>query len=54
MIRRALEGKAWSPEKVEDFREWHEGRLREMAYPPNICEELRTAREAWLRQSARP
>lgn len=33
---------------VQAFREWHEGRLKELAYPEAICDELRDAREKWI------
>lgn len=43
----------WDADKVSAFRTWHESRLSELSYPETICEELRKAREAWLRQSQR-
>jgi hypothetical protein len=38
----------WSQEKIEDFRKWHDQRLRELQYPDSIIQELTRARERWL------
>jgi hypothetical protein len=38
----------WSAEKIKDFRDWHDTRLKELGYPPEIVKELTDARERWL------
>ena len=38
----------WSKEKIEEFRNWHNNRLAELNYPPELVKELSDARERWL------
>lgn len=38
----------WSAEKLRDFREWHDRRMAELNYPPEIVQQLTDARERWL------
>lgn len=34
--------------EIAAFREWHEGRLKELNYPPAMVEKLRADRERWF------
>jgi hypothetical protein len=36
---------------VDDLRRWHESRLRELNYPPEIFHRLSHDREFWLHSS---
>lgn len=38
----------WTREQVDGFIDWHEKRLKELNYPPEVVKELRRARERWL------
>lgn len=38
----------WSKEQIEDFRQWHERRLTECGYPPEMRDKLAKKREHWL------
>ena len=38
----------WTSAMIEGFREWHEKRLIECAYPEAVCRELRNNRERYL------
>lgn len=38
----------WTPRQVQEFREWHESRLRELGYPREVLDELSNARESWI------
>lgn len=38
----------WTRAEIDDYRQWHEGRLKELAYPPAIVGELAGARDQWL------
>jgi hypothetical protein len=38
----------WSAEKLKAFRDWHDRRLAELNYPPELVAELVNARERWL------
>jgi hypothetical protein len=38
----------WTDRQVQEFREWHENRLREIGYPREVLDELSNARESWI------
>lgn len=38
----------WSAEQRQGFIAWHDGRLKELNYPPELVKELVDARERWL------
>lgn len=38
----------WSAQQLKDFRDWHDRRLAELNYPPEIVQQLTDARERWL------
>lgn len=38
----------WTPEQRQEFREWHERRIRELGYPRAVLDELSSARESWI------
>jgi hypothetical protein len=38
----------WTKEQVEEFVAWHDARLKELNYPPELVKELTDARERWL------
>ena len=37
-----------SQEEMDDFRQWHDKRLIECGYPPNIVDKLTNDRERWF------
>lgn len=40
---------AWTLEKIQSYRDWHEQKINEMyANAPKLQHELRQARERWL------
>lgn len=41
------------PEWVDDFVAWHEQRLQELIYPPEICAEFRRSRHQLLASAAK-
>lgn len=38
----------WTAEQQKDFREWHDRRMAELKYPPELVTELTNARERWM------
>lgn len=40
----------WTPERRDEFVSWHQRRLAELEYPPEIVRELERARNTWLSQ----
>lgn len=38
----------WTIEQARSFKDWHERRLVELNYPPEIVKELRKTRDNWL------
>ena len=40
--------RTWPAEKIKDFCDWHDKRMAELGYPPEIVEELTRARKRWL------
>jgi hypothetical protein len=43
----------WTAEQIEDFRKWHENRLKELRYPEEIERKLRNDREKWFPRTSR-
>lgn len=38
----------WEPQKVKEFTDWHERRMKELQYPEAVVNELRRSRNRWI------
>jgi hypothetical protein len=38
----------WTEQQVKDFVDWHDKRMKELGYPPEVVREFKRARERWL------